>query len=97
MEKTWTYNVWGTEFYIDKDTGDMYIKKKWAEKFNRVTADSMKEALDYYKNVNKIYQPFTVLVYRAWTHWQISLYKNFLVGNVYENDSKRTNQVATTV
>ena len=81
MKTTWTYNTWGTEFYIDKDTGDMWQKRKWETEFKKIEASIMKEALEYYKNINKIYQPFTVLIYRAWTHWQISLYKNFLVNN----------------
>jgi hypothetical protein len=81
MKKTWIYNTYGTEFYIDKSTGDFWQKRKWESDFKLIKASIMDEMLDAYKGMNKIYQPFTVLIYRAWKNWQISKYKWFLVSN----------------
>lgn len=80
MKQTWTYSIWGTQlFYINEDSWDAYIKKLEDEDYRRIPQQAMTEALDYFKWDNLLYQPLTVIIYRAWKNKKLSMYKQLLV------------------
>lgn len=78
-EKTWIYQFWNSQFYINKVTGSLFTKKMDQNEFHEIVKEKMNEILDYYKWVNLLYQPVTIQVYRAFKNWQLSKFKNLLI------------------
>lgn len=77
MKKTWTYQFWNSQFYIENWA--MYMKKTDEKNWKKIEKEKMIEICDYYKWTWKIYQPMAVNIYRAWKNWQLNTYKGLLI------------------